>query len=81
MTLRASPPARFAAADLLLVVAAAAAAPGEEHSPTVIMVSCDGFRYDHADLTETPTLDRLAGGGVHAEALVPPFPAETFPGR
>lgn len=49
--------------------------------PTVLMISLDGFRADYRALAQTPSLDRLAAGGVEAEGLVPAFPAETFPGH
>lgn len=47
--------------------------------PTVILVSLDGFRWDYQDRAATPTLDRLAAGGVRARGLVPVFPTKTFP--
>lgn len=47
--------------------------------PTVLLISIDGFRWDYMDRTETPTLDRLAGDGVQARALIPVFPTLTFP--
>ncbi len=46
---------------------------------TVVLVSLDGFRWDFRRYGETPTLDSLAGAGVSAERLVPPFPSLTFP--
>jgi alkaline phosphatase D len=45
----------------------------------VLMVSFDGFRYDYTDLADTPNFDRLAKGGVRADALIPVFPSLTFP--
>lgn len=45
----------------------------------VLLVSMDGFPAALLDRAETPTLDRIAAGGVRAEALVPVFPTYTFP--
>lgn len=54
-------------------------APAQRDKATVILISIDGFRWDYAELFDTPTLDRLAEGGVRAEAMVPVFPTLTFP--
>lgn len=74
------------APSLLAVLALGAGAAGGGGAtgvvePTVIMISLDGFRWDYQELAETPTLDRIYATGVRAEALVPVFPAETFPGH
>jgi predicted AlkP superfamily pyrophosphatase or phosphodiesterase len=75
--------ARSALAALLawLLVAAAVAtadvAPPAE--PTVIVLSWDGTRWDYPERTPLPALERLAREGVRAQALVPVFPASTFP--
>ena len=45
----------------------------------LIVVSCDGFRWDYMNKTDTPNLDRLAANGVKADALIPSFPSKTFP--
>ncbi len=45
----------------------------------VVVVSFDGFRWDYADLYETPSFHDLAGVGVHAEKMIPSFPTRTFP--
>lgn len=76
--------ARVVLGILLLIMASCAGNAGFESAaktrrePTVIMLSLDGFRADYRSLASTPNLDRLATG-VAAEALVPVFPAETFP--
>ena len=51
----------------------------ETHDSYVVMVSMDGFRWDYADLYDTPNLDQIAAGGVKAERLIPSFPTKTFP--
>ena len=48
---------------------------------TVVLVSLDGFRADYLQRHETPHLDALAARGARADALVPVFPAKTFPGH
>ena len=54
--------------------------PRRPPSPTVVLVSIDGFRWDYLDRpgVEAPTLSWV-GGGVRAERLVPVFPTKTFP--
>lgn len=49
-------------------------------TPTpLILVSIDGFRPDYLERGVTPTLNRLAAGGVRATAMRPSFPSVTFP--
>ena len=72
----------------LALLAAAAVAPGcagpsavpSPPSPTLIMISIDGLRWDYLDRpgVDAPTL-RWVAGGVRAERLVPVFPTKTFP--
>lgn len=45
----------------------------------VVVLSLDGFRWDYAQTTATPTLNLLAKEGVKAESLIPCFPSKTFP--
>jgi predicted AlkP superfamily pyrophosphatase or phosphodiesterase len=77
---------RFLVVCLLLAVAVATAAvsggvnaPQHRDKPYVILVSLDGFRWDFQDLYETPSLDRIAAGGIRAERMIPVFPTLTFP--
>lgn len=53
-------------------------AQAEIRKPVTILVSIDAFRADYLDRGETPTLSRLAKGGVSA-AMIPSFPSKTFP--
>ncbi|WP_372012960.1 alkaline phosphatase family protein [Pseudoxanthomonas sp. 10H] len=53
---------------------AAAAAP-----PLLLLVSIDGLRADALGRGDTPTLDRLAAGGVRAQWMRPSYPVLTFP--
>lgn len=57
---------------------AATAPVAEQREPITILVSIDGFRADYLDRGVTPTLSRLAAGGVTA-AMRPSFPSKTFP--
>ena len=50
-----------------------------ELSPTVILISMDGFRWDYQDKTSTPNLDYLVENGVRSESFIPVFPSSTFP--
>jgi alkaline phosphatase D len=49
------------------------------HENYVVMVSFDGCRWDYPDLYKTPTLDKMAAGGVKAERVISSFPTKTFP--
>lgn len=57
---------------------APAVAPIDEAS-YVVLVSLDGTHPSFIDRAETPNLDRLAGAGVKADALIPAYPSKTFP--
>lgn len=48
-------------------------------SPTVLLISIDGFRCDYLEKTDTPNLHYLADSGVRSQALIPSFPSKTFP--
>ena len=45
----------------------------------LILVSLDAFRWDYLEKAPTPNLHALARRGVRAQALIPVFPAKTFP--
>ncbi len=45
----------------------------------VIVVSFDGFRWDYADMYESPNLDEMREEGIKADRLIPSFPTKTFP--
>jgi len=53
--------------------------PIKDLKPTVILISLDGFRYDYIDKYSSPTLNKLAKGGVRAKWMIPSFPTKTFP--
>ncbi|MCD9187284.1 MAG: ectonucleotide pyrophosphatase/phosphodiesterase [Pyrinomonadaceae bacterium] len=53
--------------------------PVRDLSPTVILISLDGFRYDYVDKYKPKTLSKLAKNGVRAKWMIPSFPTKTFP--
>jgi len=59
----------------------ALAATADAPPSTVILLSLDGVRHDYLarDRESLPALTRMAREGARAEALVPVFPASTFP--
>jgi predicted AlkP superfamily pyrophosphatase or phosphodiesterase len=62
-----------------LVLSACSSISAEAERRPLIMISIDGFRADYLDRGMTPTLSRLAAGGVRAAAMRPSFPALTYP--
>ncbi len=58
------------------IVAHAEASSAE---PSVIVLSWDGVRHDYLDRGQLPALERIARDGARADALIPVFPATTFP--
>ena len=50
----------------------------ESKESYVVILSMDAFRYDLADMYETPTLDSIARVGVYSE-IMPCFPSNTVP--
>jgi predicted AlkP superfamily pyrophosphatase or phosphodiesterase len=55
------------------------ATSGAPDRPYVVVVSLDAFRHDFIGRYRVASLERLASRGMVAGALVPPFPAKTFP--
>lgn len=53
--------------------------PIKDLSPTVILISLDGFRYDYVDKFKPKTLSKLAKNGARAKWMIPSFPTKTFP--
>jgi len=67
---------------LLLIWAATTAQAGRgarDVTPTVILISFDGWRWDYDTKAPAPNLRRLMARGVRAENLIPSFPSKTFP--
>ena len=64
---------------LATVLTASLLLPRSTVSPTVILVSLDGFRSDYLSMYNPPTLNRLADEGIRAAYLEPIFPTKTFP--
>ncbi|WP_324032468.1 alkaline phosphatase family protein [Shewanella avicenniae] len=55
----------------------AATAPND--TPTVIMISLDGFRWDYIEKFDAKNIGAIATHGVRAEQLRPAYPTKTFP--
>ena len=49
-----------------------------ETQDLVMLISCDGFRYDYLSLGVTPNLDALRKNGVYVPKMKPIFPSITF---
>jgi predicted AlkP superfamily pyrophosphatase or phosphodiesterase len=56
-----------------------AAIPALPDGDALVLVSLDGVHPGALGQGHSPTLDRLAAGGVRAEAMRPSFPSLTFP--
>ena len=58
----------LAVTPLLLVLAACSTieptAAEQRNKPYLVLVSFDGFRWDYASLTDTPSMDRMASTGL-----------------
>ena len=63
----------------LMFVTACKNADTKQPEAYVVMVSFDAFRWDFADIYDTPNLDQMGNQGVKAQALIPSFPTKTFP--
>ena len=48
-------------------------------APYVILISCDGFRWDYVQRFQPPHLSKFVAEGTQAESLIPCFPSKTFP--
>lgn len=64
---------------LFLCLALAIAAACQSVSPSVILISFDGWRWDYDQKAAAPNLQKLIARGVRAERLIPTFPSKTFP--
>jgi len=47
--------------------------------PYVILISCDGYRWDYTARFRPPNITKLIAGGVQAYSMIPSFPSKTFP--
>jgi len=52
--------------------------PVKTDIPYVVMLSLDGFRWNYAERTNTPALDKIEQKGIRAE-MTASFPTKTFP--
>jgi len=49
-----------------------------EH-PYVILLSCDGYRYDYTERFQPPNISNFIEGGIEAASMIPSYPSKTFP--
>jgi len=54
-------------------------APSQQKKPYVLLISCDGYRYDYTERYQPPNLNRFIEEGVAAASMIPSFPSKTFP--
>ena len=47
--------------------------------PYLILISCDGYRWDYTQRYQPPHISRFIERGVRAHSMVPSFPSKTFP--
>ncbi len=64
---------------LLVIVSGFGQGSRKPHKNYVLLVSLDAFRWDYADIYNTPNLDKLAEDGVKADRMFSSFPTNTFP--
>nr|XP_039259773.1 ectonucleotide pyrophosphatase/phosphodiesterase family member 5-like [Styela clava] len=50
-----------------------------EHTPKLLLISFDGFRWDYLSKTDTPNFDRITNNGVRAKWIKDSFTSLTFP--
>jgi predicted AlkP superfamily pyrophosphatase or phosphodiesterase len=82
-------PSRVALVLALLVAGLAALRPGrsaatagtgpQRVADAVVLLSLDGVRWDYPSRARAAAFERMAREGGSATALIPPFPASTFP--
>ncbi|MFW5927174.1 MAG: ectonucleotide pyrophosphatase/phosphodiesterase [Wenzhouxiangella sp.] len=73
---------RLCAASLAAVVLSACMGAksdaSRERPDPLLLISIDGFRHDYVSMFESPNIDRLIEGGLHADSLHQVFPTKTF---
>ncbi|MBV6653850.1 MAG: alkaline phosphatase family protein [Mameliella sp.] len=47
--------------------------------PYVILISCDGYRWDYTARFRPPNITKFIAQGVQAYSMLPSFPSKTFP--
>lgn len=69
----------FFSAHFILTVSAQEKANVPADQPYVILISCDGYRWDYTARFRPPNITKLIAGGVQAYSMIPSFPSKTFP--
>jgi predicted AlkP superfamily pyrophosphatase or phosphodiesterase len=65
--------------SLLMPAAAQVNRADQIDKPYVILVSCDGYRYDYVERFRPPNISRFVEEGVQAASMISSFPSKTFP--
>jgi predicted AlkP superfamily pyrophosphatase or phosphodiesterase len=52
---------------------------GGQERPYLILISCDGYRWDYTQQHRPPNISRFIKEGVQAYSMIPSFPSKTFP--
>lgn len=47
--------------------------------PYVILISCDGYRWDYTQRFRPPNITKFIAQGTQAYSMIPSFPSKTFP--
>lgn len=71
--------ARLAVRWVFMLLVLLLAAPLHASTPTLVLVSIDGFRHDYLDVHAAPHLSAMSKAGVRVEHLEPIYPPNTFP--
>lgn len=53
--------------------------PEQYDKPYVLLISCDGLRYDYVSRFQPPNLRQFIDEGVQAFSMISSYPAKTFP--
>ncbi|MCB9050934.1 MAG: alkaline phosphatase family protein [Lewinellaceae bacterium] len=62
-----------------LTMGAQTNSPENFNKPYVILISCDGLRYDYVERFRPPHLLQFIEDGVQAASMISSYPAKTFP--
>lgn len=53
--------------------------PEAQQQPYLILISCDGYRWDYTARHQPPNISRFIAQGVQAHSMISSFPSKTFP--
>jgi predicted AlkP superfamily pyrophosphatase or phosphodiesterase len=70
---------KFILLFLIFVGTALSAQDRNDQKPYLILISCDGYRYDYTERFNPPNISRFIEQGVAAASMISSFPSKTFP--